>query len=121
MKTFPEYDELQDTACCVLGNLLFCSIGQKKALETYAMEAVLAAVNNHLASDSVCANACFTLHKFVEASKEITELFISSGGVTTMANVREEWQDDDMNHVDEAVRTAVKQLSCWTQDKLANI
>jgi hypothetical protein len=121
MKTFPNCQNLQETACCVLGNLLFCSIGQKKALETDAMGVLLDALENHLDADTVCANVCFTLHKIVAASKENTELFISSGGVTTVAKVREEWPDDDMSHVHEAVRKlmepVVKQLSCWTQAK----
>ena len=121
MKTFPNCQALQETACCVLSNLLFCSIGQKKALETDAMGVLLDALDNHLDADTVCANACFTLHKIVAASKENAELFISSGGVTTVANVREEWQHEDMSYVHEAVRKlmepVVKQLSCWTQVK----
>jgi hypothetical protein len=121
MRTFSNCPKLQSTACCVLGNLLFCSIGQKKALETSAMEVVLDALDNHMDTETVCGNACFTLHRMVAASKENTERFISSGGVTTVATVRKEWQHDDMSSVHEAVRKlmepVVKELSCWTQAK----
>jgi hypothetical protein len=121
MRTFSNCPKLQDTACCVLGNLLFCSIGQKKALESGAMEVALDALDTHLDTDTVCANACFTLHRMLAASKETTERFISNGGVTTVASVRLEWQHDDMSPVHEAVRKlmepVVKELSCWTQAK----
>ncbi len=121
MRTFSNCQELQYTACCVLGNLLFCRIGQKKALESGAMEVVLDALDNHMDADTVCAHACFTLHRMVAASKENTQRFICNGGVTTVASVRKEWQHDEMSQVHEAVRKlmepVVKELSCWTQAK----
>jgi hypothetical protein len=119
METFTSCRKLQENTCHVLNHLLSCSIGQKKALEAGAMEVLLDTLLHHMGdSDKVCANACFTLHKMVAASKENIERFIDSGGVTTVAALRREWQHDDMAHVHIAVQTlmepVVKELSCWT-------
>jgi hypothetical protein len=121
METFSDCLEMQNTACCVLNNLLSCSIGQKKALEMNAMVVILDTLEGHREVCTVCTNACFTLHIMVAASKENTERFIDSGGLTTVAGIRKHWQHDDTSPVHEAVRKlmepVVKELSCWAQAK----
>jgi hypothetical protein len=119
MKTFPKCQVLQRSACLALGNLACCRIGKKKAVASGGLQLLLAAVNNHLDCDSICEYACFTLNKIIPDSKRNNELFISSGGVTTVAKVRKEWPDHD--GIQEVVRKlmepVVKELSCWTHAK----
>jgi hypothetical protein len=91
METFSSCLEMQNTACCVLNNLLSCSIGEKKASETDAMEILLDTLEGHMEVYTVCTNACFTLHIIVAASKENTDRSIDSGGVNTVAGVRKEF------------------------------
>jgi hypothetical protein len=110
---------MQDDACCALVNLIGCIIGKKKAVETGAMEVVLAAANNHTDCLCVCRNALDFLLGIVAPSKENTKLFISSGGVATVAKVRKQWPDDD--DVEESVQMLmgplIQELTCWAQAK----
>jgi hypothetical protein len=83
MKTFPKCPALQYRACCVLRKLVSdCSIGKTNAIESGGIEAVLAAIDNHLlGSVYICKTACWALFNIVIGSKEKTELLISLGGV----------------------------------------
>jgi hypothetical protein len=115
MKTFPKCLDLQKRACVVLCNLSHCSIGNKKAVASGSMDVLLAAVKNNLHSTEVCHTACLALSRIIADSKENTALFISSGGVTTVAEVKMEWPDD--NDIKEAVRLlmipVLKELNSW--------
>jgi hypothetical protein len=89
MKAFPKCQALQVEACIVVANFVDCRIGMKKAVEAGAIEFLLAAINNHLDfTPDVSDCACSTLSRIVADSKENIELFISSGGVSTMAGLK---------------------------------
>jgi hypothetical protein len=88
IKTFPECQKLQVYACAVLRNLALCSIGKAKAIESGGIKVVLAAVNNHLDSASLCETVCGTLFNFANGSEENTGLLISLGGAAAVAKVR---------------------------------
>jgi hypothetical protein len=95
MKTFPKCPALQYRACCVLRKLVSdCSIGKTNAIESGGIEAVLAAIDNHLlGSVYICKTACWALFNIVIGSKEKTELLISLGGVAAVLKVRTQWPD----------------------------
>jgi hypothetical protein len=92
MKMFPKCQALQEGACGALVNLTFCNLGQAKAIESGGIEVLLAAVNNHLNSASVCNYACIALYNIVQGSNENTKLLIRLGGATAVLKLREEWQ-----------------------------
>jgi hypothetical protein len=56
-----------------------------------------------------------SVQNIVADSKENTDLFISSGGVATVAKVRKEWPDNDdvKESVLKLMEPVVKELSCW--------
>jgi hypothetical protein len=60
-KAFQKCHNLQWRGCCALRNLVGCSIGKAKAIESGGIEVLLAAVNNHLVSADVCVDACLAL------------------------------------------------------------
>jgi hypothetical protein len=96
MKTFPKCQALQSPASWALCNLTYiCNTGKNKAIKSGGIKVLLAAVNNHLGSASVCGNACWALRKMVEGSKGNTGLLISLGGATAVAKVRTKWPDND--------------------------
>jgi hypothetical protein len=95
MKNFPKCQALQEGACAVLRNLACCSIGKAKAIESGGIEALIAAVNNHLGSALVSQKACSGLVNIVRGSKENTGLLITLGGGAAVAKVRTKWPNDD--------------------------
>jgi hypothetical protein len=94
MKTFPQCQVLQGTACGVLINLADCSIGKKKAIDKGGIEVLLSAVKNHLSSADICERACWALSNIVTGSKENAELLISLGGSAAVAKMRLEWPNN---------------------------
>jgi hypothetical protein len=120
METFPNCQHLQMSACAAINNLTFCNIGKKKTLEAGGIEVLLAAfLNSHLISVNVCQNAAYALYNLINGHKENTKLFLSSGGVTALTKVKQNWPDNDI--VQNAVRAlmipVLKELYCWTQVK----
>jgi hypothetical protein len=94
MKTFAKCQRIQERACSCLRILARCSIGKAKAIESGAIEALLAAINNHYSIyEHLCGNACWTLHTIVSGSKGNTGLLISLGGGAAVAKVRSTWLD----------------------------
>jgi hypothetical protein len=61
MKAFPKCQALQLNACTSLRNLALCSIGKANAIESGGIDALLAAINNHLVSAILCREACWAL------------------------------------------------------------
>jgi hypothetical protein len=97
VKMFPMCRVLQVCACGTLTKLTECNLGKKKAVETGAMELLLAAINNHLDAYYGCYFACAALSNIIEKEdKENIRLFISLGGATAVAKLREEWPDDNV-------------------------
>jgi hypothetical protein len=92
LQRFPKCHGLQ---CCALRDLVDCSIGKEKAIESGGIKVLLAAVNNHLVSAYGCVDICWALTYLVQGSKAHTELLIGLGGCATVAEVRNEWLDDD--------------------------
>jgi hypothetical protein len=76
MKGFPRCHNLQVVASCSLGNLTYCNLGTKKAVEAGAMVVLLAAANNHLNIACLCEYACWALFNIIDESKENTKLLI---------------------------------------------
>jgi hypothetical protein len=110
MKVFPKCHHLQWFASAALINLTNRNIiGKNKAVETGGIEALLAAVNNHLDSPSVCGNACWALANIATYSKKNTGLLISLGGATAVAKVRTKWPDKEQ--VQERVRRLAEVIS----------
>ena len=105
MKNFPKCQALQEGACAVLRNLACCSIGKAKAIESGVIEALIAAVNNHLDSALVSQKACSGLVNIVRGSKKNTGLLITLGGGAAVAKVRTKWPNDDN------LRTKVRRLA----------
>jgi hypothetical protein len=105
MQTFPKCQALQRSACGVLCNLSCFNLGKKKAVKSGGLQALLAALNNHLDSTNICGYACWTLFNIVEESKENTKLLISMGGATAVAKVRSKWRNNDL------VQTWVRKLA----------
>jgi hypothetical protein len=70
MKNFPKCQALQEGACAALRNKACCSIGKAKAIESCGIEALIAAVNNHLALHFLSQKACSALINIVRGSKE---------------------------------------------------
>ncbi len=98
MKTFPKCQILQKRACDALCYLTWCSIVKTKAIESCGLEALLAAIDNHLDSAYICKTACWALFNIVIGCKETIELLISLGGVATVLKVRTKWPDIDEVH-----------------------
>jgi hypothetical protein len=48
MQSFPKCHALQSRVCCAPRNLVGCSIGKAKAIESGGIEVLLVVVNNHL-------------------------------------------------------------------------
>jgi hypothetical protein len=66
LQSFPKCHDLQWRRCCALRNLVGCSIGKAKAIESGGIEVLLAAVNNHLDSVYVFVDACWALTFLVQ-------------------------------------------------------
>jgi hypothetical protein len=115
MRMFKKCLERQRPACGTLRNLTSCNLGKKKAVETGAMEFLVAAVNNNLGSAYLCDRACWALSNIVEESKENTRLLISLGGGATVSNVRKEWPDDDEVQigVQDLAKSIGTEMSSW--------
>jgi ubiquitin len=115
MKTFPKYRELQLSACGVLRNLAGCSIGKKKAVKSGGMNVLLAAVNNHLDSSDVCETAIWAMQNMFVGSKENAGQFISLGGATAVAAVKNKWPDDDniQTHVQILSELITGEMKAW--------
>jgi hypothetical protein len=108
MKTFPKCQTLQERAFIVVLNLACCSIGKMKVVESGGMEVLLAAVSNHLGSAYICERACLILINLITDSNENTELFISLGGATAVAKVKNKWPgnyriQNGMRHLSKSV------------------
>jgi hypothetical protein len=90
-----------------------------KAIELGGIELLLAAVNNHLDSASVCQYACWALYNIVLGSKENTELLISLGGATAVAKARRKWPDDDklQTQVRRLVNLLVAEMKTWADEE----
>jgi hypothetical protein len=91
---------------------------QEKTLEAGGIEVLLAAVlTNHCSN--LCQNAADALCNLIDGHKENTKLFLSSGGVTALTKVKQNWPDNDI--VQNAVRAlmipVLTELYCWTQVK----
>jgi hypothetical protein len=119
MRTFPKCQTLQELACVTLLNLARCSIGELKAIESGGIEAVLAAVNNHLGSASLCQKACLALYNIVDGSKENTGLLISLGGAAAVAKVRTKWPDnnDVQARVRKLAKLIVAEMKTWADEE----
>jgi hypothetical protein len=119
METFPKCQALQGHACAVLGSLVDCSIGRKKAVASGGFQLLLAAVNNHLDSANLCEYACYDLSNMIEENKEQTKLLIKLGGASAIAKVKEEWPDDD--DVQEQVQRLAKligtEMNSWADEE----
>jgi hypothetical protein len=112
MKTFPKCQTLQERACGVLINLVWCSIGSANAIESNGIEILLAAINNHLDSAVVCQNACWALYNIILDDKAGTELLITMGGGAAVAKVRTNWPNND--DVQTQVRRVTAQMTATT-------
>jgi hypothetical protein len=114
MKTFPKCRDLQLSACTVLGRLVDCSFGRKKAVASGGFQLLLAAVNNHLDSADLCEYACWALFNIVDGSKESTGLLIKLGGASAIAKVKEEWPDNnDRCKVRKLANLFVAEMKAW--------
>jgi hypothetical protein len=96
MKTFPKCHALQWSGCLALGILASCNLGRKKNVASGGIQALVAAVNNHLHSPRVCECACWALANAVEESKEDTEMLISLGGGAAVVRVKNKWPENRM-------------------------
>jgi hypothetical protein len=119
MKAFPKCQALQDGACGALGNLASCSIGKSKAIEAGGIEVLLAAVNNHLGSASLCESACSALFNVASGSKENTGLLITAGGGAAIARVRTRWpnNNDVQAQVRELVNLIASEMKAWVDEE----
>jgi hypothetical protein len=95
MKTFPKCQRLQEGTCASLVNLTCCSIGKKNAVASGGIEALIAAVKNHLGSAIICRKGCWALCNIVDGSKENVGLLIALGGGAAAAKVRTKWPDNN--------------------------
>jgi hypothetical protein len=121
MKAFPKCQALQWRACQALSNLA-CNnnvTGQKKAIESGAIEVVLAAVKNHLNAADVCQYACWALYSIANNSKENTGLLISLGGAAAVAKVRTMWPDNEdvQTWVRELAKLLAAEMKTWADEE----
>jgi hypothetical protein len=107
MRTFPKCEALQLHACSCLLNLASCSIGMTNAVESGGIEAVLAAINNHLGSEILCRKACVVLCNMMFVNKENTKILISMGGGATVDKAKRKWSDDG------SIQTQVRKLASF--------
>jgi hypothetical protein len=114
MKTFPKCQDLQDFACGTLRNLTGSSISKANAIESGGIEALLAAINNHLGSAILCQKACWALCNILHDSKENTRLLIRLGGGAAVYKVRTKWSDN--NDVQTQVRRLVDLIASEWKD-----
>ena len=129
MKTLPKCRQLQWSACHALRNLTMMAysgnscnmnIGKKRLLQEEGIQLLLATVNKHLDSSSVCETALGALENIIVTGsyQESIQCFIREGGGATLAIVREEWPYDD--DVQLLVRTLAKfvvdEMKAWAEE-----
>jgi hypothetical protein len=117
MSTFPACRQLQLAAADTLGNLTCCDSGEKSAVQADGIKFLLAAVSNHLNSDSVIKKAFDTLHRLIVNSEDNTKEFILCGGSAVVLKVREHWLDRDQNV---EVQTCVRALTEVMMEDMTN-
>jgi hypothetical protein len=98
LQSFPKCQALQWRGCCALLNLVGYRIGKAKAIESGGIElnrASSCGSKQSITFRYVCVDACWALTYLVQGSKEHTELLIGLGCCAAVAEVRNEWLDDD--------------------------
>jgi hypothetical protein len=92
------------------------SIGEAKAIESGGIEALLAAVTNHLNSADVCEIACWAMYNIVQSSNGNIGLLISLGGGAAAAKVRTRWSENDnvQAHVRKLAYHFAAEWKTWT-------
>jgi hypothetical protein len=119
MQAFPKCQALQGRACGALLKLVSCNLGQAKAIESGGIEVLLAAINNHLDSPTVCELACWALSNIVDESKKNTKLLISLGGAAAVAKLREERPDDNglQTQVRSLAKSIATEMNSWADEE----
>jgi hypothetical protein len=123
MKTFPNCHDLQEVSCCSLGNLTYCDIGTKKAVEAGAMVELLAAANNHLNVACVCEYACWALSNIIDDSKENTKELMRLDGVTTVIKIKEVWPAhiDVQSKVQSLAKSIAREIYSWVELEMISL
>jgi hypothetical protein len=119
MKSFPRSLDLQMVACGALGNLTYCDLGTKKAVEADAMVVLVAAANNHLRNACICEYACWALSNIIDESKENTKQLILLDGATAVTKVTDKWPAhiDVQTKVQSLIKSIATEMSSWLSDK----
>jgi hypothetical protein len=124
MKTFPNCHDLQEVSCCSLGNLTYCDIGTKKAVEAGAMVELLAAANNHVSVACVCEYACWALSNIIDDSKENTRKLMRLDGVTAvLIKIKEVWPAhiDVQSKVQSLAKSIAREIYSWVELEMISL
>jgi hypothetical protein len=130
MKTLPKCRQLQWSACHALRNLTTTAysssscnmnIGKKRLLQEDGIKLLLATVNKHLDSSSVCETALGALENIIVTGsyQESIRCFIREGGGATLAIIREEWpyNDDVQTLVRTLAKFVVDEMRTWAEEE----